>query len=123
MPSLRVRPHSPAMQWLRTHPFLLVGIGSFFFLVPLLLLDLQPESSLFHGLVLLWQTLGAGPHTASNLLARHAPSIPAWLDATLIVVMGLLPYAAADAILRKLRSRRMHIQVPSDPVRKVSRPA
>jgi hypothetical protein len=112
MPSLSVRPNSPTMQWLRTHPFLLVGIGSFFFFAPLLLLDLQPESSLFHGLVVLWQSLGVGPYTASNLLARHAPDIPAWLDAALIVVLGLLPYAAADAILKHLRSRRTRIRVP-----------
>jgi hypothetical protein len=115
MPSLRVRPHLPTMRWLRTHPFLLVGIGSFFFFVPLLVLELQPESSLFHGLVVLWQALGVGPHTAANLLARHAPNIPAWLDATLIVVLGLLPYAAADAILRRLRSRRTHTQAPQQP--------
>jgi hypothetical protein len=112
MPSLSVRPHSPTMQWLRTHPFLLVGIGSFLSFVPLLVLDLQPESSLFRGLVVLWQFLGVGPHTASNVLARHAPNIPAWLDATLIVGLGLLPYAAADAILRHLRSRRTHARAP-----------
>jgi hypothetical protein len=110
LPSLSVRPHSPIRQWLRTHPFLLVGIGSFFVFAPLLVLDRQPESSLFHWLVVLWQSLGAGPHTASNLLARHAPDIPAWLDATLVVVLGLLPYAAADAILRHLRSRRTRIR-------------
>jgi hypothetical protein len=115
MPSLIVRPHSPTMRWLRTHPFLLVGIGSFFFFAPLLVLDLPPESSLFHGLAVLWQSLGVGPHTASNLLARHAPTMPAWLDATLIVVLGLLPYAAADAILRHLRSRRAHPQAPKPP--------
>jgi hypothetical protein len=100
------------MQWLRNHPLLLVGIGSFFFFVPLLVLDVQPESSLFHGLAMLWRSLGVGPHTASNLLARHAPSIPAWLDITLIVVLGLLPYAAADAILRHLRSRSRRSRVP-----------
>lgn len=108
MPSLSVRPHSPRMQWLRTHTFLLAGIVSSFLLAPLLVLDLQPESSLFRVLVVLWQSLGVGPHTAANLLARHAPNIPEWLDATLIVVLGLLPYAAADAILRRLRSRRTH---------------
>jgi hypothetical protein len=100
------------MQWLRAHPFLLVGIGSFFFFVPLLVLDLQPESFLFRGLAMLWQSLGVGPHTASNLLARHAPNIPAWLDITLIVILGLLPYAAADTILRCLRSRRTRTRVP-----------
>jgi hypothetical protein len=110
MPSLS--PHSPTMQWLRTHPFLLAGIGSFIFFALLLVLDFQPESSLFRGLAVLWQSLGLGPHTASNLLARHAPNIPAWLDATLIVVLGLLPYAAADAILRHLRSRRRRIRAP-----------
>jgi hypothetical protein len=115
MPSLSVRPHSPTMHWVRTHPFLLVGVGSFFFFAPLLVLDLQPESSVFHGLVVLWQSLGVGPYTASNLLARHAPNIPAWLDATLIVVLGLLPYAAADAILRHLRNRRTHTQAPQQP--------
>jgi hypothetical protein len=110
MPSLSVRSHSPMMQWVRTHPFLVVGVGSFFLFAPLLVLDLQPESPLFHGLVVLWQSLGVGPYTASNLLARHAPNIPAWLDATLIVVLGLLPYAAADAILRHLRRRRPRIR-------------
>jgi hypothetical protein len=112
MPSLSVRPRSPAMHWLRTHPFLFAGIGSFFFFAPLLVLDLQPESFLFHGLVVLWHSLGVGPYTASNLLARHAPNIPAWLDATLIVVLGLLPYAAADAILKHLRSRRTRTRAP-----------
>jgi hypothetical protein len=99
------------MQWLRNHPFLFVGIGSFFFFVPLLIFDLEPESFLFRGLAMLWQTLGVGPHTASNLLARHAPNIPAWLDITLIVVLGLFPYAAADAILRHLRSQRTRDRV------------
>jgi hypothetical protein len=110
MPAPNVSRRSPTMQWLRTHPFLLAGIGSFAFFVPLLVLDLQPESSLLHGLVALWQSLGIGPYTASNLLARHAPDIPAWLDATLIVVLGLLPYAAADAILGRLWSRRTGVQ-------------
>jgi hypothetical protein len=111
MPAFRLRPHSPAMRWLRIHPFLLAGIGSFFFLAPVLVLDLQPDSTLFHGLVVLWQFVGVGPHTASNLLSRHAPDIPGWLDATLIVVLGLLPYAAADALLRNLRSRRTRARV------------
>jgi hypothetical protein len=97
--------HSPS-RLLRAHPFLLVGIGSFLFFVPLLVLDLRPESSLLRGLALLWQSLGVGPHTAANLLSRHAPDIPGWLDGILVVVLGLLPYAAADAILRHLRNRR-----------------
>jgi hypothetical protein len=111
MPSPSVRPHSPTVHWLRTNPFLLVGIGSFFFFAPLLILDLQPESSLFHGLVVLWQSIGVGPHTASNLLARYAPNIPQWFDVSLIVVFGLLPYAAADAILRHVWNRRTRIRV------------
>jgi hypothetical protein len=100
------------MQWLRAQPFLLVGIGSFLFFVPLLVLDLRPESSLFRGLAMLWRSLGVGPHTAANLLARHAPDIPGWLDVLLIVVLGLLPYAAADSILRRLRSRPARTQAP-----------
>jgi hypothetical protein len=115
MPSLSARPHVPTMRWLRAHPFLLVGVGSFFFFAPVLVLDLDPGSSLFHGLVVLWQSLGVGPYTASNLLARHAPDIPAWLDATLIVVLGLLPYAAADAVLRNVRSRRSHTRSAQQP--------
>jgi hypothetical protein len=115
MPSVSVRPHMPTMQWLRRHPFLLVGIGSFFFFAPLLVLDLQPESSLFQGLVVLWQSLGVGPYTASNMLAHHAPDIPGWLDATLVVVLGLLPYAAADAILQRLWSRHKHTRAPQHP--------
>jgi hypothetical protein len=111
MRSLGARAHSPTMQRLRTHPFLFMGIGSFFFFVPLLVLDLQPGSSLFRVLAMLWQSLGVGPHTASNLLARHAPNIPAWLDTILIVLLGLLPYAAADAAVRHLRSRRTRARV------------
>jgi hypothetical protein len=100
-------------KWLRTHPFLLLGIGSFLLFVPLLVLDLDPESLLFRGLAVLWRFLGVGPHTAANLLARHAPGIPGWLDATLVVVLGLFPYAAADAVLGQLRRRRPRTR--SDP--------
>jgi hypothetical protein len=102
-------------QWLRAHPFLFVGIASFFFFAPLVVLDLHPDSYLFSGLVVLWQTLGVGPHTASNLLAHYAPHIPKWLDVTLIVLLGLLPYAAADKILGHHRSRRTIPEFARDP--------
>lgn len=101
-------------QWSRAHPFLLVGLGSF---LPLLLLSsgaLRPESLASRVLVALWHTLGFGPHMAANLLARLAPEIHEGLDTILVIVLGLLPYLAADTLLAKLRARvrARNLQVP-----------
>ena len=100
------------MNRLRAHPFLLIGTSSFLFLLPLLVLDLQPESVIFGILAMLWQLLGIGPHTVANWLARLAPEIPGWLDVSLIVILGLLPYAAADAVLRRLRAHWARVEPP-----------
>jgi hypothetical protein len=91
--------------WLTRHPFLTLGAISFLAFLPLLLLDLDPESTGFRILAAVWRTAGFGPHLTANLLARHAPWLPAWLDAGAVVVLGLLPYALLDAALRRVRRR------------------
>jgi hypothetical protein len=111
MPNQSVGMRPRTIQVLRNHPFMLTGLASFFIFAPLVLLDLQPDSALFHGLVILWQTLGVGPHAAANLLARYAPNIPGWLDVALILILGLFPYAAADVALRRYRNRRVRSRV------------
>jgi hypothetical protein len=89
---------------LRDHPFLTLGAASFLLLLALMVAE--PPEPAARALGLLWRTLGSGPHLAANLLARHAPALPDWLDAALVVVLGLLPYAAADALLRRWRAAR-----------------
>lgn len=91
---------------LREHPFLLLGIGSFAAFFALLLLEPPTGSRLFRGLLAAWQVIGFGPYTAANLLARFAPGLSGWLDAALVVVLGLPSYVAADAALARLRRRR-----------------
>lgn len=93
-------------QWLRTHPFLLLGVGSLFLFLLLLAVDLPSGSLRLRMLVALWQVAGIGPHAASNLLARYAPGLPGAVDAALVVILGLLPYLGADAVLARARSRR-----------------
>jgi hypothetical protein len=93
-------------QWSRAHPFLLIGLGSFLPFLFLLLVDPSSEPLLFRCLVALWRTLGFGPHGVANLLARVAPEMSEALDTVLVVVLGLVPYAAADALLARLRARR-----------------
>jgi hypothetical protein len=93
------------MRRLRSFPFLLVGAGSFLLFGLLLLVELPADSPLFRVLALVWQTLGAGPHLVANLLARHLPDIPGWLDVTLIVGLGLAPYLAVDLLLAALSKR------------------
>jgi hypothetical protein len=99
-------PDLSRVRLLRSHPFLLLGVSSFLFLLLLLMLDLAPESPLFRALAACWQVLGIGPRAVANLLARVAPDIPGWLDVTLVIVGGLAPYAAADALLGQFRTRR-----------------
>lgn len=92
-------------RWLRTHPFLTLGIGTTVLLGGLLVLGFPAGSTGLRVLAMLWKTLGAGPYVAANLLARWAPGLPGWLDTTLVVVLGLLPYAAADWALAQFRER------------------
>jgi hypothetical protein len=90
---------------LRHFPFLLAGSASFAAFAVLLLADLPADSLASRAMVAVWQTLGAGPHQVANLLARQWPDLPGWLDALLILVLGLLPYLAADLLLAALLKR------------------
>lgn len=87
--------------WLRRHPFLSLGLGSFVFLAALL--GLPTDSRLFPSIGVMWRLLGFGPHLSANLLARWAPGLPGWLDGPLVVLLGLLPYLGADALLARMR--------------------
>jgi hypothetical protein len=84
------------------HPFVLIaGLGLLAF--GALVLIHPPLDSLGGRLTIgLLRTAGAGFYFAANLLARHLPNIPGWLDVSLIIILGSLPYAAADAVLRRI---------------------
>ncbi len=99
-------------QWLRRHLFLTIGISSVLPFLVLIFSDLPAESTIHRVLVLLWQVLGIGPHVVANLLARLAPELPGLIDALLVILRGLLPCVAADALLARLRARRARRAVP-----------
>lgn len=93
---------NPMSYWLRRSPFLALGLSSFIFLL-ILGLELPIDSGFLRGIAVIWRFLGFGPHLTANLLARWAPDLPGWLDALLVVLLGLLPYLAADALLARRR--------------------
>jgi len=50
-----------------------------------------------------WQLLGVGFHATANALARWLPDIPGWLGIAMVIVFGLIPYLALDALWRYLK--------------------
>lgn len=54
----------------------------------------------------LLHTAGAGFHFAANLLARHAPWSPEWLDLAGVLILGMSPYLAIDTAWRRWRAAR-----------------
>lgn len=99
---------SPPMRaLLRTNPFLSIGLlGTLIFGV-WLAAGLSPRDGgvgevVFH----VWRVLAAPVHVATNLLAPITNSWPDALDALAAVAVGLLPYALADWVLRRVRARR-----------------
>ena len=54
----------------------------------------------------LWRVLAAPVHLATNVLAPLTDGWPDALDAAAAVVVGLLPYAVADALWRRRAARR-----------------
>jgi hypothetical protein len=121
--------------WFRRHPFLSLGLSSFV-LLAMLTLELpadaqfqrglatslregiragtKPADAQFQrGLATVWRVAGFGPHRAANFLARRAPELPEWLDTGLVVLLGLLPYLAADALLAYVRRGRSSAAPPA----------
>jgi hypothetical protein len=92
--------------WTSRHPFLSLGLCSIPVFALLVLFEPPEGSPLLLALVALWQTLGFGPHAASNILAWAAPDLPAWLDLGLVVLLGAVPYLVADRLLRAIRAAR-----------------
>lgn len=95
--------------WFRSRPFLSLGLSSFGLLGLLLALEWPSNSGLFRGIATLWHLIGFGPHLVANLLARWVPGLPRWFDAVLVVLLGMLPYLAADILLahaRRIRAGR-----------------
>jgi hypothetical protein len=86
---------------LSRHPFAALAVLGLAALALLALAVLPLDRAPGRVLVLLLHTAGAGFYGAANLLARHAPWLPGWLDASLVVALGAAPYLAADVLWRR----------------------
>ncbi|QKK02858.1 MAG: hypothetical protein HND55_09505 [Pseudomonadota bacterium] len=91
------RPRS-LRRWLVDHPFLCVAI-----LAGLIFAAMHTNLVSGSAVTTAWQYLGVGFHVTANVLARLLPGIPGWLDAAMVVVIGLLPYLVLDALWRYLK--------------------
>jgi hypothetical protein len=86
----------------RDHPFTLaglVGLVAFGCLIASGAAIDRPAGAL---LLVTFRIFGAGFHLSANTLAQLLPTIPGWLDAVIVVVLGFAPYAALDAGIRRL---------------------
>ncbi|HEY0971803.1 MAG TPA: hypothetical protein VGE02_12615 [Gemmatimonadales bacterium] len=91
---------------LRSHPFLGIGLLGLLLFALWLALGLQPrDGGVGEALFYTWRVLAAPVHLAANVLAPVTDGWPDVLDAAAVVVVGLLPYVAADWIVRQLRRR------------------
>lgn len=92
---------------LRSHPFLGVGLlGIALFGIWLMLGAETRDGGLGHLLFYSWRLLAAPIHLATNVLAPVTDRWPDAADGIAAVVVGLLPYAGADWLLRRRRRRR-----------------
>ena len=90
---------------LQRHPFVTLALASLGLLLALMLWD-NPPATFAQNLGMLWRIVGWPFHFIANLLAREAPGLPGWLDATLVVALGILPYVAADCGIRLWQDSR-----------------
>jgi hypothetical protein len=96
-------------RFLAANPFLSVGLLGTFIFGTWLALGLQPhDGGVGQAGFYLWRVLAAPVHVAANVLGRVTNDWPDVLDAGAAVVVGLLPYLAADALWRRWRRRRGH---------------
>jgi len=86
------------------NPFLTVGLVGVLLFVLGLVLGLHPQDGgVGQATFFLWRVLAAPVHLAANVLAPVTDRWPDVLDAGAAVLVGLLPYAAADALWRRWR--------------------
>jgi hypothetical protein len=67
----------------------------------------SPQAGAGRVLFWTWRVLAAPLHAAANLLAPLTDNWPDPLDAAAAVLLGLLPWALADVIWRRVRRRQV----------------
>ena len=97
----------PMRTFLRANPFLATGVLGTLIFGAWLAAGLSPRDGGVGEVVFyVWRVLAAPVHFATNVLAPVTNSWPDALDALAAVAAGLLPYALADWVLRRVRARR-----------------
>jgi hypothetical protein len=92
---------------LAANPFLSAGLlGIAVFGVWLLFWPDPGDGGAGQALFYVWRVLAAPVHLAANVLAPITDRWPDPLDAGAAVLLGLLPYLAADAVWRRWSRRR-----------------
>lgn len=79
------------------HPFLFIAALACLAYVAMML-----ELGSHEVLGRIWNILGFGFHLAGALLSNLLPGLSGWLFAALTFVLGLVPYAAADAFWQRV---------------------
>jgi hypothetical protein len=93
-------------RFLAANPFLSVGLLGTLIFGTWIALGLDPQDGgAGQAVFYVWRVLAAPVHLAANVLAPLTNDWPDVLDAGAAVVMGLLPYLAADALWRRWRRR------------------
>lgn len=93
------------MTRLVNHLFLTVGLFSLLAFGVFIIADMPPDRLPGSIILAIWRVGGFALHATANLLERIAPGLPGWLDSLLVIILGLLPYATADWLLRLMRRR------------------
>lgn len=84
------------------HPFTVAGLLGLVAFGVLIVSGAPTDAPAGAILLVVFRTFGAGFHLSANLLAQHLPALPGWLDAPLVVVLGLAPYIVLDSGIRAL---------------------
>lgn len=87
----------------RRHPFLLLALLGLMAFGAVILAGLDPAGPAGTAALWLFRTAGFGFHASANLLARHVPWLPDWLDVVGVLMLGFAPYLLADLLWRRLR--------------------
>jgi hypothetical protein len=88
-------------RFLQSNPFLAIGILGALLMGLWIAFGLSPEAGVGRGIFLLWRTLAAPIHLATNVVGRYTETWPTALDALAALAVGILPYLVADWLLRR----------------------
>jgi hypothetical protein len=94
-------------RFLAANPFFSAGVLGAVLFGLWIVLGLDPsDGGVGQATFYVWRVLAAPVHLATNVLSPHTDGWPDVLDGGAAVVVGLVPYVAADGLWRRWLQRR-----------------